>query len=115
MKPSCLAAASETSSIRPLTNGPRSLMRTTTLRPLFWLVTLTRVPNGRLRCAAVSAPGFMRSPEAVLEFRAYQDARPHWAEAGEIDAARVSAEASATPAAAAAVFVILFEPLRSYE
>jgi hypothetical protein len=48
----------------------------------------------------------MRSPEAVLECSEYQDARPHWAEAGEIDAARVSAEASATPAAAAVVFVI---------
>src|SRR3954447_22591492 len=104
MKPSCLAAASDRSSMRPLTNGPRSLMRTTTLRPLFWLVTLSLVPNGRLRWAAVNAPGFMRSPEAVLECSEYQDARPHWAEAGEIDAARVSAEASATPAAAAVVF-----------
>ena len=25
--------------------------------------------------------GFMRSPEAVFEFSAYQDALPHWAKA----------------------------------
>ena len=29
------------------------------------LVTFSLVPNGRLRCAAVMAAGFMRSPEAV--------------------------------------------------
>ena len=39
MKPSCLAAPRDKSRKRPFTNGPRSLMRTTTLRPLFWLVT----------------------------------------------------------------------------
>src|SRR6476659_4610277 len=111
MKPSCLAAASETSSMRPLTNGPRSLTRTTTLRPLFWLVTLSLVPKGRLRWAAVNAPGFMRSPEAVVECSEYQEARPHWAEAGEMDAARLIAEASTKPAAAAVVFDILSEPL----
>jgi hypothetical protein len=35
------------------------------------------VPNGRLLCAAVIADGFIRSPFAVLECSAYQDARPH--------------------------------------
>ena len=44
--PSDLAAACETSITRPLTNGPRSLTRTVTDRPLSTSVTRTFVPNG---------------------------------------------------------------------
>ena len=62
--------------MRPPTNGPRSLMRTTTDRPFFRFSTFTLVPKGSERCAAVSAPGSQRSPEAVLEVREYQEARP---------------------------------------
>src|SRR6201996_7849700 len=51
--PTARAAAVDRSRTRPRTNGPRSLMVTTTLRPP-WL-PLRRVPNGRERCAAVSA------------------------------------------------------------
>ena len=46
----------------PATKGPRSLMRTTT-HPL-WQI-LTREPNGNVRCAAVRAAQFIRSPLAV--------------------------------------------------
>ena len=58
--------------------------------PLRLLVTFTLVPKGRLRWAAVSAAGFMRSPEAVLEVSAYQDARPHWADAAPADKERAT-------------------------
>ena len=51
--------------MRPRTNGPRSLIRTTTERPLFRFVTRTLVPNGSVGWAAVSAPGEARSPLAV--------------------------------------------------
>ena len=50
---------------RPRMNGPRSLMRTTTVLPLRLLVTATLVPNLRLRCAAVRWLAFIRSPDAV--------------------------------------------------
>src|SRR5690606_40722983 len=76
-KPSLRAAARERSSTRPLMNGPRSLMRTVTELPLRTLVTLSTDPKGRWRCAAVSASGFIRSPEAVFDVSAYQDARRH--------------------------------------
>ncbi|MNL32321.1 hypothetical protein D3C87_1541650 [compost metagenome] len=52
-------------------------MRTITLLPLRLLVTSTLVPKGSERCAAVSLAAFIRSPDAVLEVRAYQDACPH--------------------------------------
>jgi hypothetical protein len=52
-KPIVLAAAAIISMTRPRTNGPRSLMRTTTERPVRWFVTRTRIPNGSERCAAV--------------------------------------------------------------
>jgi hypothetical protein len=45
--------------------GPRSLMRTTAVRPLLRLVTLTRVPKGSVRWAAVMVPGRNTSPLAV--------------------------------------------------
>src|ERR1700681_1967473 len=60
--PSARAAAGVTSMMRPLTKGPRSLTVTTTDRPLLRLVTRTFDPNGRDRCAAVSAPGFNLTP-----------------------------------------------------
>lgn len=61
------AAAFDRSMIRPLTNGPRSLIRTTTDLPVRELVTFTLVPKGRLRCAAVIFAGFIISPDAVFE------------------------------------------------
>lgn len=70
-KPSARAAAGERSIIRPGTNGPRSLMRMITLRPLRRLVTRTNEPKGSVRCAAVSALGAIGSPLAVLP--------PEWA------------------------------------
>jgi hypothetical protein len=42
------------------------LIVTTTERPLLLLVTVTLLPSGRLRCAAVSAAGFSFCPLAVL-------------------------------------------------
>jgi hypothetical protein len=73
-------------------------MRTTTERPLRLLVTITRVPNGSLRCAAVSLDGFMRSPEAVFEVSAYQDAPPHWRAWAGIAAPAASMANAATAA-----------------
>src|SRR5690349_16310777 len=73
------AAASDTSTILPLTYGPRSFTRTFTERPLATFSTCRHVPNGSVRCAAVSAPGLKRSPLAVRRPRnasPYQDARP---------------------------------------
>src|SRR6187431_2659439 len=100
MKPSWPAAPFDRSSTRPLMNGPRSLMRTMTLRPLFLLVTLSLVPKGKVRWAAVIADGFMRSPDAVLECRAYHEARPHWlaAVAEEAPTIRPAAIVTATSA-----------------
>src|SRR6266508_6629960 len=60
------AAASDRSAIRPDTNGPRSFTTTSTLRWLSRLVTRTRVPNGSVRCAMVSAAGSNGSPLAVF-------------------------------------------------
>src|SRR6185295_8475961 len=107
MKPSCWAAPRDRSRKRPFTNGPRSLMRTMTLRPFLLLVTRTLVPNGRLRWAAVRADGFMRSPEAVRECRAYQEARPHWADAATVERPSESVAASARPEAASFLFIII--------
>ena len=77
INPSSVAAALERSITRPLMNGPRSLMRTTTDLPLCRLTTVHVVPNGKVRCAAVISAGFMRSPDAVCEVSAYQDALSH--------------------------------------
>lgn len=41
--------------IRPLTNGPLSLILTVIDLPLFKFVTFTSVPNGKVLCAAVIA------------------------------------------------------------
>src|SRR5690606_1323489 len=51
--PRSCAARSDTSRTRSPENGPRSLTRTTTLRPLSRLVTRRRVPRGSVRWAAV--------------------------------------------------------------
>ena len=51
--PSASAAERETSTMRPGMNGPRSLTRTVTDRPVVTSVTRRRVPNGSVRCAAV--------------------------------------------------------------
>src|SRR5437763_13649323 len=51
--PSVAAAEYETSTARPGTNGPRSLTRTVTDRPVATFVRRNRVPNGKVRCAAV--------------------------------------------------------------
>src|ERR1700677_4497747 len=64
-KPSRCAAAGETSIIRLLVNGPRSLMRTMTVCRFFKLVTRTSVPKGSERCAAVSFVGEHVSQLAV--------------------------------------------------
>ena len=56
--PMAFAAAGLRSITRPFTNGPRSLIRTITDRPVWRLVTRTFVPKGRLGCAAVLRPGF---------------------------------------------------------
>ena len=50
---------------RPPAYGPRSLIRTTTVRPLVLLVTRTRVPKGSERWAAVKSWVLKRSPLAV--------------------------------------------------
>ena len=76
------AAARVTSRIRPRTKGPRSFMRTTTHFPFCRFSTLTFVPKGKDRCAAVSAVGLQSSPEAVRVVRAYQDAGPDSAHEG---------------------------------
>src|SRR5437667_241929 len=60
------AAASDRSAMRPDTNGPRSFTTTSTLRWFSRLVTRTRVPNGSVRCAMVSAVGSNGSPLAVF-------------------------------------------------
>src|SRR5690606_28775308 len=106
MKPSLFAAAFDRSITRPLMKGPRSLTRTTTDLPFSWLVTLSLVPKGRVRCAAVSSDGSICSPEAVWEYSAYQEALPHCAEAGTADAAARNAPASAPAMAAADLFII---------
>lgn len=64
-KPNRRAAVGVTSMTRPRTNGPRSLIRTTTERPLRRLVTRTIVPNGSVRCAAVMPLALAVSPLAV--------------------------------------------------
>ncbi len=64
--PSLFAAPTERSMIRPRTNGPRSVIVTTTLLPLL-PITRTLLPNGSERCAAVSSRSRNGRPLAVLE------------------------------------------------
>ena len=56
------APAGVRSITRPRTNGPLSVIVTTTLRPLVRLVTRTRLPKGSVLCAAVSAPSWSARP-----------------------------------------------------
>ena len=65
VKPSWFASARVRSITRLLMKGPRSLMRTVMMRPLFVLMTRTIVPNGNVRWAAVKALEFDCSPLAV--------------------------------------------------
>src|SRR5690606_4127499 len=79
IRPMRSAAARLRSITRPGVNGPRSLMRTTTERPVAGYSTRTRVPKGSVLCAAVSACMSNGSPLAVRRpwWRSpYQDARP---------------------------------------
>ena len=94
--PSFRAAAFDTSITRPRTCGPRSTIRTVTLRPLRRSVTRTRLPNGRVRCAAIMAFGSNFTPLAVrlpANLSPYHDALPHSCAIAPPDAA---ATASAT-------------------
>src|SRR5262245_19406197 len=63
--PSVSAADADTSTTRPRTNGPRSLTRTVTERPVSTSVTRNRVPNGSVRWAAVNSFLLNFSPLAV--------------------------------------------------
>src|SRR5690606_15850168 len=77
--PTASAPARERSMTRPGLNGPRSLMRTTTERPLSSLTTRTKVLNGKVLCAAVSWLGSKIAPLAVrgpAKPGPYHDAMP---------------------------------------
>lgn len=77
--PMAFAADDERSMIRSRATGPRSVIRTTTDRPVERSVTRTRVPNGSDGCAAVSAAGSSGSPSAMRVWpgsRVYHDASP---------------------------------------
>src|ERR1035437_7684179 len=66
--PSARAAAGVTSITLPRINGPRSLIRTTTERPLRRLMICTWVPNGSVRWAPVRLAlqlRFLRSSESI--------------------------------------------------
>src|SRR5215211_7306545 len=79
--PIASAEARDRSMIRPWAEGPRSLMRTMAERPVLRWVTLTRVPKGRERCAAVRLLVLKISPFAVRrpwKPGPYQDACPLW-------------------------------------
>jgi hypothetical protein len=68
----------------PRTNGPRSVIVTTTDFPL--CVTRTFVPNGNVRCAAVKSLSLIFIPLAVLIpcLVEYTDARPLSAMEGDV-------------------------------
>jgi hypothetical protein len=63
--PIARAAPYERSSDTPFVNGPRSLTRTDTLRPVLGLRTRRQVPKGKVRWAAVRPFGLKTSPDAV--------------------------------------------------
>ena len=99
--PRTLAAARETSMIRPFAKGPRSFIRTSTDFPLARLVSFTMLPHGRLRCAAVNFFWSKTSPLAVRFpwcFFPYHEARPASTIVGGEDAGSVAGgEASRVP------------------
>jgi hypothetical protein len=79
------AAFRERSMIRPSIKGPRSLIRTSTLRPFLRFSTRTIVLKGRVRWAAVNDRISNFSPLAVLllwNFCPYQEASPVWKPVG---------------------------------
>lgn len=91
--PRTLAAARETSMIRPFSKGPRSFIRTSTDFPLARLVSFTMLPHGRLRCAAVNFFWSKTSPLAVRFpwcFFPYHEARPASTIVGGEDAGNVA-------------------------
>ncbi len=86
-RPICCAACCERSMPRPRTYGPRSLIRTTTERPLLKLVTRTCEPIGRVRDAAVRLLRLKISPLEVrrpLKPGPYHDAVVTWADPGTV-------------------------------
>ena len=96
--PIARAPAGVKSIMRPRIKGPRSLMRTTTDRPVRIFVTCTLVPKGNLRCAAVNPDAGAYSPLAVLP-PLYTDAIPVWGSAitgeeNEIPARKIKAPAA---------------------
>jgi len=90
--------------MRPFANGPLSLMRTSTDRPVSRLVTSTQVPKGSVRWAAVIWPMSYTSPLAVRRpwcGLPYQDASPDssWPTATGTDRVRGGvAQAPSAPA-----------------
>src|SRR5437879_7358677 len=64
--------------MRDLTNGPRSLIVTVTERPFCLFSTRTRVPQGKVLCAADRADSSSSPPQATLEplDRSYCEAIP---------------------------------------
>jgi len=65
VSPICSAAPCDRSSERPRTNGPRSLIRTTTDLPVSGFLTLTCEPSGSILDAAVIPSGLKLSPLLV--------------------------------------------------
>jgi len=92
--------------LRPGTNGPRSLILTTTDRPLARFVTRTRLPRGSVVWAAVSAPPSNVSPLAVRRCSnpgPYHEATPTGPEPpGRCARSRRGAQPAAAAAAASA-------------
>jgi hypothetical protein len=68
------------------------------LFPFFKFSTLTRVPKGNERCAAVIAPGLQRSPDAVFDVSEYHEARPVSAKASPSKVMLATVNAIATKA-----------------
>lgn len=72
----------ETSMIRPLMKGPRSVIVTIWVRLFVRLVTRTLVPKGRVRWAAVAPALVKRLPDAVavppFVLTEYHDILPRW-------------------------------------
>ena len=83
--------------MRPPTKGPRSLMRTTTERPLPTWVTRTRVPNGSERWAAVRRAGVeARAGRGAASMKSASVVGRH---AGDVGAARTACTAARRPGA----------------
>jgi hypothetical protein len=71
LRPIARAAPRDKSMSRLRVNGPRSLIITTVEAPVRGFVTFTRVPNGRLLCAAVTPSGRNAWPLAVCRPELY--------------------------------------------